>query len=343
MNFHYITQPATVAVMGAGSWGTTMAKVFADSQCTVRLWARRPELAEQIQRTRHNDTYLSGITLPLNITATADATQALTGADIVVLAVPSQSLRANLKLWVDLLPKDAVLLSLAKGIEKDTLLRMSEVISEVTSFPNNQICVLSGPNLSREIAQEQPAATVIACEREETAWEVQHTLKANYFRAYTNRDVIGCEIGGACKNVIALATGMAVGSGLGENTAATLITRGLAEVTRLGRALGAEDATFAGLAGMGDLVATCASPLSRNRTFGARLGAGATVAQAQYESQGQVAEGVHSVRAVVALARQYGVDMPLSEAVYEVCHEDVSVQTIMGRLMQRAKRSEHYD
>lgn len=331
---------AKVTVMGAGSWGTTIAKVFADNHNDVQLWARRPELAQQIQVARENPSYLPGLLLPRGIHATCDAAAALKDAEIVVLGVPSQTLRANLAAWKDLIPQAATVVSLAKGVEQGTGLRMSEVIAEAGQIPLERIAVLSGPNLAREIALEQPAATVIACIDEQRAKEVQHAVAAPYFRPYTNTDVIGCEIAGACKNVIALACGMAHGKGLGENTLATVITRGLAEITRLGVALGADSRTFAGLAGLGDLAATCSSPLSRNRTFGERLGRGDTLAEAKVATRGQVAEGVISSASVFALAHAAGVDMPITQAVYGVCHQGLTVEMMMKALMGRSKKAE---
>ncbi|MBV7295187.1 NAD(P)-dependent glycerol-3-phosphate dehydrogenase [Corynebacterium sp. TAE3-ERU12] len=329
-----------VAVMGAGSWGTTLAKVFADAGNPVTLWARREQQARRIQITRENRDYLPGLSLPNGLTATADAQATLADADVVVLAVPSQTLRDNLTRWREFIPESATLLSLAKGIERDTHMRMSEVIAEVGEFDNERIAVLSGPNLAREVASEQPAATVIACIDENRARLVQAAVATGYFRPYTNTDVIGCEIGGACKNVIALACGMAAGQGLGENTRATIITRGLAEITRLGTAAGAEAKTFSGLAGLGDLVATCASPLSRNRTFGERLGKGDTVEQAQHATHGQVAEGVISSVSVSALAADHGVEMPITAAVHGVCHQGLDVPDTIRALMGRSRKAE---
>ena len=245
------------AVLGAGSWGTTFAKVLADAGCEVTLHARRPELAKAITDDRENRDYLPGIRLPAAVRATADPGEALLGAAIVVVAVPSQSLRANLSGWAPLLPPDATLLSLMKGIELGTTKRMSEVICEVTGAGADRVAALSGPNLAREIAEEQPAATVIACSDTDRVELLQAACHTPYFRPYTNPDVVGCELGGAVKNVIALACGIAEGLGFGDNTRASLITRGLAETARLGMALGAELTTFAGLAGLGDLVATC--------------------------------------------------------------------------------------
>ena len=232
------------------------------------------------------------------------------------------------------------MLSISKGIETGTYKRMSEVVAEVTGINDDRVAVLSGPNLAREVAEEQPAATVIACSDLNRAKLVQAACATTYMRPYTNTDVVGCEIGGACKNVIALACGMAAGKDLGENTRATLITRGLAEITRLGMALGADQRTFAGLAGLGDLVATCGSPLSRNRTFGERLGRGMSLADAREATHGQVAEGVISSKSIYELALANGVDMPLTEAVHSVCHGDLKVDEMVVALMGRSKKSE---
>ena len=329
-----------VAVMGAGSWGTTLAKVFADAGNEVRLWARRAELAEAINTRHENPDYLPDLPLPESIQATTDPAQALGDASIVIFGVPSQTLRANLEDWAPLLPQDATLVSISKGVEKETLNLMSEVIVDAAGVEEERIAVLSGPNLAKEVAQEQPAATVIACTDVARAEEVQHAAAAPYFRPYTNTDVIGAEIGGACKNVIALACGMASGKGLGNNTMATIITRGLAEITRLGVELGADPFTFSGLAGMGDLVATCSSTLSRNRTFGYRLGQGGTLEEATAATNGQVAEGVISSDSIFRLAQRAGVEMPITQAVYGVCHEGVSVDDMIVALMGRTKKAE---
>ncbi|MDO5511364.1 NAD(P)H-dependent glycerol-3-phosphate dehydrogenase [Corynebacterium sp.] len=329
-----------VAIMGAGSWGTTLAKVFADAGNTVTLWARREELAEQIHSTRANPDYLPDIRLPESVVATHDASRALDSAAIVVFAVPSQTMRDNLAAWTPLLPSDSTLVSISKGVETDTHLRMSEVIAEMTGADPNRIAVLSGPNLAREIAEEQPAATVIACLDENRAKLVQAAVATPYLRPYTNTDVVGVELGGACKNVIALACGVATGLGFGENTLATIITRGLAEISRLGHALGADQRTFAGLAGLGDLVATCSSPLSRNRSFGVRLGEGGTLEEAKKATHGQVAEGVISSNSVFQLAQANKVEMPITQAVYAVCHRGLDVRDMIAALMGRSKKAE---
>ncbi|MEB3983793.1 NAD(P)-dependent glycerol-3-phosphate dehydrogenase [Mycobacterium sp. 663a-19] len=330
-----------VAVMGAGAWGTALAKVLVDAGAAqVTLWARRPDIAEQINATRYNPAYLPGTLLPGGIRATADAQQALAGASTVLLAVPAQHMRANLERWAPLLPDGATLVSLAKGIELGTLMRMSQVIVSVTGVDPSQVGVISGPNLASEIAECQPAATVVACSDSGRAVAVQRMLNSGYFRPYTNSDVVGTEIGGACKNVIALACGMAAGVGLGENTAAAIITRGLAEIMRLGIALGAKGATLAGLAGVGDLVATCTSPHSRNRSMGERLGRGGTMESAMHAGEGHVVEGVTSCESVLALASSYDVEMPLTDAVHRVCHRGLSVDEAMALLLGRRTKPE---
>ncbi|MCW2698193.1 MAG: hypothetical protein JWR62_3278 [Modestobacter sp.] len=327
------------AVLGAGSWGTTFAKVLADAGTEVVLHARRAELVAIITETRESPEYLPGVRLPDAVRATTDAAEALDGADIVVLAVPSQTLRANLTDWAPLLPSSASLLSLMKGVELGTTKRMSEVICEVTGAPPDRVAALSGPNLAREIAEEQPAATVIACTDTARAEALQAACRTAYFRPYTNADLVGCELGGAVKNVIALAVGITEGMGFGDNTRASLITRGLAETARLGVALGAEPATFAGLAGLGDLVATCSSPLSRNRTFGERIGRGMSVAEVQQTTR-QTAEGVKSCRSVLDLARAHDVYVPITEAVVRVCHEGESAVRMVREMMSREAKAE---
>jgi glycerol-3-phosphate dehydrogenase (NAD(P)+) len=328
------------AVLGSGSWGTAFAKVLVDAGTETVMWARRPELAAAIDGDHVNPDYLPGIALPAALRATAAAEVALAGADLVVLAIPSQSLRTNLAGWVDMLPPDVTLVSLMKGIELGTVKRMSEVIADVSGAAADRVVVVSGPNLAREIALGQPTATVVACSDLERASQVQAACNAPYFRPYTNADVIGTELGGAVKNVIALACGMAAGMGFGDNTLASLITRGLAETSRLGMALGADPLTFAGLAGLGDLVATCASPLSRNRTFGVRLGKGDSLELAQQATHGQVAEGVKSCRSILDLAERCGVDVPIVREVESVCHGDSSPSRAVQRLMSRSTKSE---
>jgi len=330
----------TAAVMGAGAWGTALAKVLADAGSEVRLWARRADIEHEVNTAHTNRRYLDGITLPDRIRATTDPAAALEGVPTVLLGVPSQTLRTNLENWRDHIAAGATLVSLAKGIELGSLMRMSQVILSVTGLDAGQIAVVSGPNLAAEIAEEQPAATVVACSDSGRAVALQRALSTGYLRPYTNSDVVGTEIGGACKNVIALACGMASGVGLGENTAAAIITRGLAEIMRLGIALGAKPATLAGLAGVGDLVATCTSPHSRNRAFGQRLGRGETLAKAQQATDGHVAEGVTSCSSILSLASSYDVEMPLTDAVYRVCHRGLSVDEAVALLLGRSTKPE---
>ncbi|MFE2848113.1 NAD(P)H-dependent glycerol-3-phosphate dehydrogenase [Streptomyces scopuliridis] len=331
--------PTRVAVYGAGSWGTAFSMILADAGCEVSLWGRRPGLIDAINRTRSNPDYLPGVTLPSGITATADAAQAAKGADVAVLTVTAQTLRANLTTWAPLLAHDTVLVSLMKGVELSTASLMSEVIADVTGAGPERIAVVSGPNLAGEIIRRQPAASVVACADMNVAERLQASCHTPYFRPYTTTDVIGCELGGAVKNVIALAVGIADGHGLGNNTQAALITRGLAETTRLAQAMGANAQTLAGLAGMGDLVATCSSPLSRNHTFGANLGRGLTVAETAAVTK-QTAEGVTSCRSVLDLARRHGVDMPLTETVVGIVHGGTSPQDAIKELMSRSAKPE---
>ncbi len=329
-----------VAVMGAGSWGTTVAKVFADAGNQVTLWARRAAVAEDVQNNHQNSAYLPGLELPEALSATQDAAAALDGAAIVVLGVPSQTLRENLAEWKDHISPNASVVSLAKGIEFSTGMRMSEVIADAAGIEQRRVAVLTGPNLAKEVAQGQPAATVVACTDTDRAQLIQAAVAAPYFRPYTNTDVLGCEIAGASKNVIALASGIAAGLGFGDNTAATVITRGLAEITRLGLALGADARTMSGLAGMGDLVATCTSELSRNRSFGVHLGRGSTPEEAATATKGQVAEGVISSKSILALGKKVGVELPITTAVVGVCHEGADPLEMIQGLLGRSRKAE---
>jgi glycerol-3-phosphate dehydrogenase (NAD(P)+) len=337
---HEAATMTRAAVLGAGNWGTAFAKVLVDAGNDVTLWARRSELAEDINAVHRNDDYLPGIELPPALVATHDPVAALRGADLVAFAIPSQSLRENLAAWAAHLPPDATLVSLMKGVELGSAKRMSEVIAEISGAPAERIAVVSGPNLAREIAEEQPTATVVACVDEARAESVQKLCGTSYFRPYTNSDVVGCELGGAVKNVIALACGIGQGMGFGDNTVASIITRGLAETARLGECLGADPLTFAGLAGLGDLVATCNSPLSRNRSFGERLGRGESLDEAQAGTRGQVAEGVKSCRSVLELARRHDVDVPITAAVEAVCFRGMTPPQMLELLMSRSMKSE---
>jgi glycerol-3-phosphate dehydrogenase (NAD(P)+) len=328
-----------VAVFGAGSWGTAFSLVLTDAGNDVTMWARRQELSDTINARHENTDYMPGIALADSIRATHDPEEALADASVVALAVPSQTLRANLEHWAEYIPDDAVVMSLMKGVEVGTAKRMSEVIEDVAGIGADRVAVLTGPNLSREIASRQPAASVIACADEAVAEALQVRCHTPAFRPYTNTDVVGCELGGAAKNVIALAVGMAVGLGFGGNATATVITRGLAEIARLGTALGADPYTFSGLAGLGDLVATCSSPLSRNRSFGEKLGQGQSVEEIAASTR-QVAEGVRSCESIRDLALRSGVEMPIVEAVASLIRGEMGPQEMLSRLISRAAKPE---
>jgi glycerol-3-phosphate dehydrogenase (NAD(P)+) len=329
------------AVLGAGSWGTTFAQVLCDAGTSTVIYSRNPALAKAIAVQHENPEYWPGISLTPELDACSDVREALGGADLVALAVPAQTLRANLAAWAPLLPPGALLVSLMKGIEHGTRQRMSSVIAEVTGAAADRVAVVAGPNLAGEIVRREFTAAVVACASESGAVALQEACHTPYFRPYTNTDVTGCELGGTGKNVIAIAVGIAVAMGLGDNTRATLITRGLAEIARLGSALGAQAQTFAGLAGMGDLVATCSSPLSRNRTFGEYLGRGMTVAAAT-AAMNQTAEGMASCGPVLELARAHRVEMPITEVVEAVMRDGLPVGQAAAMLASRSAKPEWY-
>lgn len=333
------SQQIIATVLGSGAWGTTFAAVLADAGCEVRLWGRNADVAADINATRRNTAYLPDIDLPAGLTATTDAAEALAGAQLVVVAIPSQSARATLAPLREHLADGVVAVSLMKGVELSTDRRMSEVVAEVWDLPLDQVAVVSGPNLAREIAEHQPTATVVSATNEETARFVASACSSSYFRPYTNSDVVGVELCGAVKNVIALAVGIAQGRGFGYNTTATVITRGLVEITRLGLALGADAETFSGLAGMGDLVATCTSPLSRNHTLGKHIGRGMSLEEA-IVATGGTAEGVKSCRSVLELAQKVGVDMPITAGVVAVLHQGMPVDDMARGLLARPQKSE---
>ncbi|MEJ7832312.1 MAG: NAD(P)H-dependent glycerol-3-phosphate dehydrogenase [Nocardioides sp.] len=328
-----------IAVLGAGSWGTAFSIVLADGGNDVTIWGRREEVCAAINDQRENVDYLPGVELPPSVSATHDHEKALVDADVVVLAVPSQSLRDNLTEWAPYIDRDAVMVSLMKGVELGTVKRMSEVIAEVTHADPSRIAVISGPNLAKEIARREPAASVVACADEDVARMLQRRCHSPAFRPYTSVDVLGCELGGAYKNVVGLAVGMAVGLGFGDNTTASVITRGLAETARLAMKLGANPLTLMGLAGLGDLVATCSSPLSRNRTFGEKLGQGMTVDDI-FASTRQVAEGVKSCSSLRALAEQSGVDAPIAVHVDEVVAGRSTANDMMDAFIARDTKAE---
>lgn len=328
-----------VAVFGAGSWGTAFSIVLADAGNDVTIWARRDEVAQAINDGHENADYLPGVELPRSISATHDVAAALDGADVVVWATPSQSFRENLAQWAPHVGNDAVMVSLMKGVELSTLNRMSEVIAQETGAGPERIAVISGPNLAKEIARREPAAAVVACADESVATRLQERVHSPAFRPYTSVDVLGCELGGAYKNVVGLAVGMAVGLGFGDNTTASIITRGLAETARLAMKLGANPLTLMGLAGLGDLVATCSSPLSRNRTFGEKLGQGMTTEEI-YASTRQVAEGAKSCSSLRALAEQSGVDSPIATYVDDVVAGRLTAQGMMDAILARDTKAE---
>ena len=328
-----------VAVFGAGSWGTAFSIVLADAGNDVALWARREEVCATVNDRRENPDYLPGIELPRSITATHDPERALDGAEFVVLAVPAQTLRKNLTEWADFIPRDAVQVSLMKGVELETLNRMTEVIAQVTGAGPERIGVVSGPNLSKEIARREPAASVVACADEQVAKRLRDLCHSAAFRPYSSIDVVGCELGGAYKNVIALGVGMAVGLGFGDNTTASVITRGLAEIARLADKLGAEPMTLMGLAGLGDLVASCSSPLSRNRTFGEKLGRGMTAEEITASTR-QVAEGVKSCASLRDLANRSEIYAPIVNHVHEVVEGKMTAADMLTSLFSRDTKHE---
>ncbi len=330
-----------IAVMGAGSWGTAFATMCVDAGEDVTVWARRAEIAEFIAGEHRNPDYLGDVVLADSLRATADAEEALRGAEVVVLAVPSHALRASLDAWSDVFPRDATAVSLIKGIEVETRMRASQVIRGVLGLPYSHVVVVSGPNLARECARRLPGGTVAAGPESQVTRRVQAMCHTPYFRVYTNPDVVGVEIGGAAKNAIALAAGMADGMGFGDNAKATLVTRGLAEMTRLGVALGGNPLTFSGLAGMGDLVATCISAQSRNRHVGEQLGRGRSLDDVIAEMK-MVAEGVKSSKALLEIATENGVEMPIVEHVVRVVHEGADPVVMVGSLMGRVPKPEFH-
>jgi glycerol-3-phosphate dehydrogenase (NAD(P)+) len=328
-----------VAVVGAGSWGTAVATITAEKGIDTVLWARRDEIAEEISGRHTNVAYLPGFDLPPSLVGTSDLERAVRGAEVVIMGVPSHGLRGVFREVRPFLEPDVPVVSLTKGIEQDTLKRMTEVMSEEGDLSPSRLAVLSGPNLAKEVMYRMPAATVVACSDDDVAKRLQQRFMSPFFRVYSNPDVVGCELCGAMKNVIAIAAGIADGMRFGDNTRASLITRGLAELARLGVRLGGNPLTFAGLAGMGDLVATCISKLSRNRGVGEELGKGRSLEEIVSEMQ-MVAEGVKTSRAVQALASRVGVDVPITDHVVKVLYEGVSPQDMVLSLMLRSAKPE---
>jgi glycerol-3-phosphate dehydrogenase (NAD(P)+) len=334
-----VNSPTSVAVVGAGSWGTTVAAVACTNAPTV-IWGRDGDVVADIARNHRNTAYLPDVALPEALRATDDIERACADASVVVMAVPSHGFRGVLSKVAGAIGDDVPIVSVAKGVERDTLLRMTEVVLDVLpSHDPARVAALTGPNLAQEVAEGQPAASVVACADVETAMSLQALFMTRTFRVYTNPDVVGCEIAGALKNVIAIAAGTAAGLGYGDNTQAALITRGLAELTRLGVALGGEPLTFAGLAGLGDLVATCTSTKSRNRRVGVELGRGRALDEILAEST-QVAEGVQSTAAVLALAERVGVEMPIARIAGAVLYEGRRPADLVPELMLREAKSE---
>jgi glycerol-3-phosphate dehydrogenase (NAD(P)+) len=330
-----------IAVLGAGSWGTTLASLLSARGETV-LWAREPEIAAAVTRRHENPVFLPGFALDHALQGTDDLETSLRDAEVVVVAVPSRYFRSVVEAARPFVPSDADLVSVTKGIEPRTCLRMTEVLGELLPLEPSRISALSGPNLAREVMAGEPSATVVACGSPARAERLQRLFVTDSLRVYTNPDVVGCEIGGAVKNVLAIAAGIGDGLGYGWNTKATLITRGLAELTRLGVALGGQPLTFLGLAGNGDLVATCSSPQSRNRHVGEELGRGRSLDEI-LDSMEMVAEGVETTSGVLELARRLGVEMPISESVGAVLSGELSAGEVVSGLMQRAAKPELHD
>jgi len=328
--------PIRVAVVGAGSWGTTVAALASRNAPTV-LWARRPELAAEVTQSHRNSEYLAGFDLPEQLGATSSLDEAVSNADVLVMGVPSHGMRSTLRELAEYVRPWVPVVSLAKGLEQDTHLRMTEVITD--ELPGHPTGVLTGPNLAREILSGHAAASVVAFSDDHVAAELQRILAGDVFRVYTNPDVVGCEVAGALKNVIAIASGMADGLGTGDNTRAAVITRGLAELSRLGVAMGGNPLTFFGLAGMGDLVATCISRQSRNRYVGEQLGRGRSIADVIAEMN-MVAEGVKTSKVVVELAERYRVDMPIATEVFAVVHQGRTAADAYRGLLRRASGPE---
>lgn len=330
-----------VAVMGAGSWGTAFAALAVDAGSDVVLWARRSEVADEVVAASTNEAYLPGVVLPAGLHATADPAEALAGADVVVLAVPSTGLVEQLAAWGDEIPGRATLVSLVKGVDVATRRFGSQTITAVLDGDPARVVVVSGPNLARECVAGLPAATVAASPDLARAEQVQAAVMTRTFRVYTNPDRIGVEVGGAVKNVLAIAAGIGTGIGYGDNTLAAVITRGLAEMQRLGVALGGDALTFSGLAGVGDLVATCTSEKSRNQTVGRRLGGGEALDDIVADMN-MVAEGVKSSRAIASLADEAGVEMPIVAGVVQVLHEGVPIEQMIRSLLSRDAKPELY-
>jgi len=330
---------STVTVFGAGAWGSTMAQVLNDAGNDVLLWGRSEDVITEINAAHTNKKYLGSHKLPLSLKATTDLAQAFAHSSIYVLAIPAQQLRATLQEWKPFFSSDSIIVSTVKGIEISTQMRMTEVIEDVLG--PHAIAIITGPNLADELVLRQPAGAVAAAATQELADQMRDLFRTPYYRVYTSVDVMGCELAGAIKSVIALAVGISIGMGFGENTQAMLITRGLNEVARLCAAHGSDPLSAAGLAGMGDLVASCGSPLSRNRTFGEVLGRTGSMAQA-VEQVAKTVEGVASAGAVAEIAHRVGVEVPVIEAVGEIVSEQLTPAAALQKLMEITTKAENF-
>jgi glycerol-3-phosphate dehydrogenase (NAD(P)+) len=326
-----------IAILGGGSWGTAVSKLLSENNHKVKIWFRNEEKAETVKNTRENKYYLPDIKIPENVLITSDIHEAVTGADIIILAVPTQEVRGLITKNMDVFKNDAILVNLSKGLEKDTLYRISQVCEEL--LPNNKFVALSGPSHAEEVALEMPTTVVAASRDEEVAELVQDVFMSDYFRVYTNTDIIGVEIGGALKNVIALAVGISNGLGFGDNTKAALINRGILEIARLAEKMGADKLTFLGLSGIGDIVVTCTSVHSRNRRAGILIGKGYTKEEAA-EEVGMVVEGIITTYAAYQLAKKASVEMPIVNELYAVLYLDHKASDTVQRLMKRNKKHE---
>ena len=328
-----------VAILGSGAWGTTLGQVLIDSGQQVLIWGRNKKVVREINRRHSNRRFLKGIDLPKELKATTDIKAVLEFADVIVLAIPAQTLRENLESWKGFFPANLPIISTLKGIEVETQLRMTEIAQEILGADKSRFGLITGPNLANEIITRQPAGAVVASENLEIIKIMQEIFSTNYFRIYPSTDLIGCEFAGAAKSVIALAVGIAVGMGYGENTQGLMITRGLSEVARLGEAYGAKPLTFLGLAGIGDLVASAQSPLSRNRSFGEVLGKSGSIVKARAQVVKTV-EGVYSAGAMLELAHRVGVEAPIIEAVSDVVAGTLTPKDAMANLMKVSIRAE---
>lgn len=329
-----------VGVVGTTSWGTTLGVIIARQGIDVCVWARAESEAARLEADRENVRFLPGVPFPESLSVSASTREALSDADLALVVVPSRTFRANLRRVSEVIPREAIVVSATKGLETETGMRMSEIIAdELPAQFQGGICALSGPNLSREIIDGKPASTVVASTNSDAARTAQDIINSNLFRVYTNEDIVGVEFGGALKNIVALAAGVCDGLDYGDNAKAAIITRGLAEIGRLAEAAGANPLTLAGLAGMGDLIATCSSSLSRNHYFGRRLAVGDSPNEIR-ASMDNVAEGVDTIQGAVRVAERLGVEMPIAEAMHSVIFRGVPIERAVSALLERAPRPE---